>query len=363
MMALYPSTSGAAVVSWSIEPTLPSGIFFGTNNGTIWGTPSTLTESTVYTINATGVEDYGIATVTISVLVDTDLDGEPDINDDDKDGDGWSNLDETNCETDEMDENDYPSDIDQDRTCDLLDTSDDRAIIVIYLADSIELAFNSTMNPLVPITAGGDITSWEISPALPLGLEFNGTMPGRSTSYTGTISGTPTELIDNEPYTIWANNSNSGQSGSFQITLSVLEDTDGDGIPDDDDDDIDNDGWSNEMEKLCNEDPLDATSTPSDNDNDGICDFIDSDDDNDGFSDIEEYDCGSNQTDKDSKPIDDDNDGICDALQSDRDGDGWADGPESSCGSDPDDESSVYLLIMTETRFVTHKIMTVTEMA
>ena len=35
MMALYPSTSGAAIVSWSIEPTLPNGIFFGTNNGTI----------------------------------------------------------------------------------------------------------------------------------------------------------------------------------------------------------------------------------------------------------------------------------------------------------------------------------------
>ena len=30
MMALYPSTSGAAIVSWSIEPTLPNGIFFGT---------------------------------------------------------------------------------------------------------------------------------------------------------------------------------------------------------------------------------------------------------------------------------------------------------------------------------------------
>ena len=59
MMALYPSTSGAAIVSWSIEPTLPNGIFFGTNNGTIWGTPSTLSESAVYTINATGVEDYG----------------------------------------------------------------------------------------------------------------------------------------------------------------------------------------------------------------------------------------------------------------------------------------------------------------
>ena len=341
MMALYPSTSGAAIVSWSIEPTLPSGIFFGTNNGTIWGTPSTLTESAVYTINATGVEDYGTATVTISVLVDTDLDGIPDINDDDIDGDGWSNVDETNCLTDEMDENDYPSDIDQDRICDLLDTSDDRAIIVIYLDNSLELAINSTINPLVPITAGGDITSWAISPALPLGLEFNGTMPGRSTSDTGTISGTPTELSDATIYTIWANNSNSGQSGTFQITLSVLEDTDGDGIPDVYDDDMDGDGWSNEMENLCGEDPQDASSTPVDTDGDGLCNYIDSDDDNDSFIDTDEIMCNSDSLDASSVPIDDDNDGICDALQSDRDLDGWADGPEESCGSDPDDASSV----------------------
>jgi hypothetical protein len=135
MMALYPSTSGAAVISWTIEPTLPSGIFFGTSNGTIYGTPNTLTESTVYTINATGVEDYGISTVTISVLLDTDLDSIPDINDVDIDGDGWSNSDETDCQTDEMDDSDYPSDIDQDKICDLLDTSDDRAIIVIYMSN------------------------------------------------------------------------------------------------------------------------------------------------------------------------------------------------------------------------------------
>ena len=341
MMALYPSTSGAAIVSWSIEPTLPSGIFFGTNNGTIWGTPSTLSESAVYTINATGVEDYGTATVTISVLTDTDLDSIPDINDDDIDGDGWSNVDETNCQTDEMDGNDYPSDIDQDRICDLLDTSDDRAIIVIYLENSLELAIDSTINPLVPITAGGDITGWEIYPALPLGLEFNGTMPGRSTSDTGTISGTPTELSDSTIYTIWANNSNSGQSGSFQITLSVLEDTDGDGTPDVYDDDMDGDGWSNEMENLCGEDPQDASSSPVDTDGDGLCNYIDSDDDNDSFIDTDEIMCNSDSLDAFSVPIDDDNDGICDALQSDRDLDGWADGPEESCGSDPDDASSV----------------------
>ena len=341
MMALYPSTSGAAIVSWSIEPTLPSGIFFGTNNGTIWGTPSTLSQSAVYTINATGVEDYGTATVTISVLTDTDLDGIPDVNDDDKDGDGWSNVDETNCQTDEMDENDYPSDIDQDRVCDLLDNSDDRAIIVIYLKDSVELSLNSAMDPLVPITAGGDITSWAIYPALPLGLEFDGIMPGRSTSETGTISGTPTELSSATLYTIWANNSNSGQSGTFQLTLGVLEDTDGDGIPDVYDDDMDGDGWSNEMENLCGEDPQDASSTPIDTDGDSLCNYIDDDDDNDSYIDTEEIMCNSNTLDSDSIPIDDDNDGVCDALQSDRDFDGWADGPEESCGSDPDDASSV----------------------
>jgi predicted flap endonuclease-1-like 5' DNA nuclease len=341
MMALYPSTSGAAVVSWSIEPTLPSGVFFGTSNGTIYGTPNTLTDSTVYTINASGVEDYGTATVTLSVLLDTDLDGIPDVNDDDIDNDGWSNVDETNCQTDEMDENDYPSDIDQDRICDLLDTSDDRAIIVIYMSNSVELANDSAMNSLIPITAGGDIDTWEIYPALPLGLEFNGTMPGRSTSDTGTISGTPTELSPATVYTIWANNTNSGQSGSFQITLSVLLDSDGDGTPDVYDDDMDGDGWSNEMENLCGEDPTDASSTPIDTDGDGLCNYIDSDDDNDSFIDTEEIMCNSNATDIGSIPIDADNDGICDALQSDRDLDGWADGPEESCGSDPDDASSM----------------------
>jgi hypothetical protein len=310
MMALYPSTSGAAVISWTIEPTLPSGIFFGTSNGTIYGTPNTLTESTVYTINATGVEDYGISTVTISVLLDTDLDSIPDINDVDIDGDGWSNSDETDCETDEMDDSDYPSDIDQDKICDLLDTSDDRAIIVIYMSNNVELANNSAMNPLVPITAGGDIDTWEISPALPLGLEFDGTMPGRSTSDTGTITGTPTELSGATVYTIWANNTNSGQSGTFQITLGVLLDSDGDGIPDVYDDDMDGDGWSNEMENLCSEDPQDATSTPIDTDGDGLCNYIDSDDDNDTFIDTEEIMCNSDSQDQSSVPIDDDGDGI-----------------------------------------------------
>jgi alpha-tubulin suppressor-like RCC1 family protein/predicted flap endonuclease-1-like 5' DNA nuclease len=341
MMALYPSTSGAAVVSWSIDPTLPTGLFFGTNNGTIWGTPNTLAESAVHTINASGVDDFGIATVTISVLLDTDLDSIPDINDDDIDGDGWTNIDETNCQTDEMDVNDYPSDIDQDRICDLLDTNDDRAIIVVYLANDLELVNDTIMSPLVPITAGGDIDTWEITPALPLGLDFNGTMPGRSSSFTGIISGTPTEISSTTVYTIWANNTNSEQSGMFQITISVLVDTDGDGIPDVEDGDIDGDSWSNEMEVLCARDPLDENSTPIDTDGDQKCNYVDDDDDDDTYIDTDEILCNSDPTDATDVPIDLDNDGICDALQSDIDLDGWADGTEEACGSDPNNASSI----------------------
>jgi hypothetical protein len=341
MMPLYPSTSGAAVISWSIDPTLPSGLLFGISNGTIYGTPSALTDSTVYTINATGVEDYSLTTVTLSVLVDTDFDGIPDTSDDDLDGDGWSNDAESQCNTDETDESDYPSDVDQDRTCDLFDTSDDRAIILIYFRNNVELANHSAMNPLVPVTAGGDIDTWEIYPALPLGLEFNGTMPSRSTTDTGTISGTPTETSGATVYTIWANNTNSGQSSSFQITLGVLLDSDGDGNPDVYDDDIDGDSWSNDMENLCGEDPTDSSSTPIDTDGDGVCNYIDSDDDGDASIDTEEIMCNSDPLDQSSVPVDADNDGTCDALQSDRDLDGWADGPEESCGTDPDDASSV----------------------
>ena len=50
-LPLSPQISGPGeITSWEINATLPSGISFGTNNGTIWGVPTELWPTTNYTI-------------------------------------------------------------------------------------------------------------------------------------------------------------------------------------------------------------------------------------------------------------------------------------------------------------------------
>lgn len=49
---LTPSNSGGPVVAWSISPNLPIGLTFNSTNGTISGTPSAITPSTVYLVTA-----------------------------------------------------------------------------------------------------------------------------------------------------------------------------------------------------------------------------------------------------------------------------------------------------------------------
>ena len=57
--------------------------------------------------------------------VDTDGDGIPDAQDEDDDGDLWSDLDELNCQSDPLDVNDVPLDFDTDWSCDVRDADDD----------------------------------------------------------------------------------------------------------------------------------------------------------------------------------------------------------------------------------------------
>ena len=48
-----PTSTGGAVVAWSITPTLPAGLAFGTSDGSIQGTPSAISGATTYTITGT----------------------------------------------------------------------------------------------------------------------------------------------------------------------------------------------------------------------------------------------------------------------------------------------------------------------
>jgi hypothetical protein len=111
-----------------------------------------------------------------------------------------------------------------------------------------------------------------------------------------------------------------GGPDPFPLDPTMPFDTDGDGLPNDlpddyvgnlaEDLDDDNDGYSDVSELNCDSDPLDASSTPTnDLDGDGICDAQDDDVDGDGLSNATEQDTTSTSQ---FNNADTDGDGICD---------------------------------------------------
>jgi len=68
-LPLSPTLTGSgAITSWEISPALPSGLTFGTSNGTIWGIPTVLqTTAVTYTIWANNSGGSSSATVNITV--------------------------------------------------------------------------------------------------------------------------------------------------------------------------------------------------------------------------------------------------------------------------------------------------------
>ncbi|MDP6562685.1 MAG: putative Ig domain-containing protein, partial [Candidatus Thalassarchaeum sp.] len=211
MQAFAGQTSGSTPNSWEISPSLPEGLSFGSSNGTIWGTPTEVIAATNYTVwaNASGGQT-SYATVSITVLEDTDGDGVPDTTDPDDDNDDWVDTDESACGTDSLDDSSTPTDSDNDGTCDALDDFDDLAIALAYEVSTLNLTVNLSVVSLTPITSGGDIISWEVVPSMPPGLSLNNT--------TGAISGTPTTTFATTAFTIWANNT--GYTSSFWLNIS-----------------------------------------------------------------------------------------------------------------------------------------------
>ena len=221
----------------------------------------------------------------------------------------------------------------------------------LWVHDPANLTFNGSGGSSGTSGGGGggstESVIWSISPSLPTGVTID--------QVDGTISGTPTQVMANTTYTVLATHS-SGNSTTFEVSLMVLEDTDGDGDPDSlpvdydttgptpglvEDIDDDNDGYPDDDEAVCSSNPLDHTSVPADNDGDLLCDLLDSDDDNDGYNDTTEIDCETYPLNASSYPTDSDSDGECDVLDPDDDNDGYNDTTEVNCLSDPYNASSI----------------------
>ena len=151
-------TGPGTITSWEINATLPSGLNFGTSNGTIWGIPTVLqTTATTYTIwaNNSGGSTSATVTITINDVAPGTFEYNP----------------ENNTFT------------------------------------------NNTEDSIAPTVtnSAGVITSWAINASLPSGLTIGAT--------NGTIYGTPTELWTQTSYMVWANNSGGSSVGYLNITV------------------------------------------------------------------------------------------------------------------------------------------------
>ena len=216
--------------------------------------------------------------IQIEEVLDTDDDGIPDELDADDDGDGWSDLVESECNTNSTDSLSLPTDTDGDGFCNMNDDDDDGDGWSDIL--EVECQTNSTNLLSLPLDTDGD-------------GECN--------------------LVDDDD----DGDGVEDEIDVFPLDSSEWADNDFDGVGDVLDLDDDGDGWFDVDEISCQDDPLNNSDVPSDFDGDGVCDPMDLDDDGDGLSDIDENLFSTNP------------------MNWDSDGDGLSDGEEVDRGSDP----------------------------
>ncbi|MDP6200431.1 MAG: putative Ig domain-containing protein, partial [Candidatus Poseidonia sp.] len=149
---IVPSNTGGEVVSWAINGTLPSGLSFGTTNGSIWGTPDGVTPSTTYTVWANN--SAGSASTTITF------------------------------------------------------TTNDIAPSINFSPSSLTLAVGNAMTSISVSNSGGSIVSCNVSPSLPPGLSLSnscvlsGTPTAVSSNASYTITATNTGGSDTATFSL-----------------------------------------------------------------------------------------------------------------------------------------------------------------
>ncbi|MEC7179123.1 MAG: putative Ig domain-containing protein, partial [Candidatus Thermoplasmatota archaeon] len=157
MTSVTPTYQGGTVVSWSINPALPTGINLDATTGEISGTPTVISPTPVtYTITATNTG--GSATTTIDITVN-----------------------------------------------DIAPSS------LTYSPNNFVLTVGTPMSTLSPIASGGPITSWGVTLGLPAGINFD--------FATGEFSGTPSAVTSQVDITVTA--TNSGGSTTAVVTFTV----------------------------------------------------------------------------------------------------------------------------------------------
>ena len=155
--ALNPSSTGGAITSYTISPSLPGGLTIDPTTGIISGTPSVVSSQTSYIV--TGANGSGTSTATVVITVNVAA----------------------------------PAGL-------------------IYTTPNV-YTVGSTITALNPSSTGGAITSYTISPSLPGGLTIDPT--------TGVISGTPSAVSSQTSYIVTGTNASGTITATVVITVNV----------------------------------------------------------------------------------------------------------------------------------------------
>jgi outer membrane protein OmpA-like peptidoglycan-associated protein len=156
LTAISPITTGTWP-TWSITPSLPSGVRFNTQNGQITGTPGAQSAATIYTVTAVNNTASTTTTFTFSVQATPP--------------------------------------------------------VISFPTSTFTGTKNIQLNTITPRNLGSPVTTWSILPALPAGLNLN---PAN-----GSIFGTPTETSTATSYTVTGLNSAGYSSASFTLTIAA----------------------------------------------------------------------------------------------------------------------------------------------
>ncbi|MBI4911897.1 MAG: putative Ig domain-containing protein [Acidobacteria bacterium] len=151
-----PSNAGGAIVTYSVDPALPPGLFLDPTRGGITGTPSGVSPSAPFTV--TGSNSGGSTSTTLQLTV---VDQAP------------ANL--------------------------------------AYSTPSASYTRGVPIVPNLPSTTGGQPTSFSVQPALPGGLSLHAS--------SGVITGTPTAVTGTSLFTVTASNSGGSCSTGIQIRI------------------------------------------------------------------------------------------------------------------------------------------------
>ena len=159
MTTSTPTVGGGAVTSWSVSPSLPTGLSLDSSTGAISGTPTAVTSSATYTVTASNTGGSDTATLTIVV-------------------------------------------------------NDAAPSSLAYSPSSFTLTKGTAMTTVTPTVSGGTVTSWSVSPTLPAGLSIDST--------TGAISGTPSVVSSSATYTVTASNTGGSDTATLTIVVNDI---------------------------------------------------------------------------------------------------------------------------------------------